>query len=106
MVRTANALNRPPLAPGANPVKLAADGKTLHKATYATDLRKGGYLIRLTGPTPDRFVGRTIPVQRRDGSQTQETLEKIVWTGKDEENGEAVALYKFLPKPIDDEIPF
>lgn len=90
------------LAPGANPVKRGGG----HRATYATDKRKGGYLIRVQGPSPDRFVGRTIPVHRRDGSETEETLDRVIWSGKDDESGDNVSLYKFLPKPLDDEIPF
>jgi len=78
-----------------------------HVATYAADKRKGGWLVRVAGPRPDMFSGRIIPVTRRDRSIGDESLERVVWTGKDEDTGENVALYKFAPKPQSlDEIPF
>jgi len=92
-----------------------ATPKRQHKATYATDKRKGGYMIRVIGPHAGEFVGREIPVTRKDDSENMEKLTQLVWTGVDtgtpEEpgTGKPVALYKFAPKPKDDtedEIPF
>jgi hypothetical protein len=74
-----------------------------HKATYAADKRKGGYLIRVEGPTPDRFAGREVPVTRRDGSSETERLDRLIWTGKDSESGKPVSLYTFVAKPRDAE---
>lgn len=73
--------------------------KRKHKATYATDKRNGGYLIRVAGPHANKFAGREVPVTTRDGAEHLEELEKMVWAGKDEQNGEPVALYKFKAKP-------
>lgn len=91
----------------------AAPAKRAHKATYATDKRKGGYLIRVIGPHAGDFAGREVPVVRRDDSESSEKLLKVVWTGKDEGTSEKpgtglpAALYTFAAKPRgDDEIPF
>lgn len=83
-------------------------GKRLHKATYATDKRKGGYLIRVAGPDAEKFLGREVPVTTRSGDEHAEKLIRVLWTGKDQETGENVALYTFESKPrdLDDEIPF
>lgn len=70
-----------------------------HRATYARDNRKGGYMVRVTGPYPERFAGREIPVTTRAGDEHTETLDKLVWAGKDKESGEPVALYTFVSKP-------
>lgn len=84
-----------------------ATPKRSHKATYATDKKKGGYLVRVAGPHAPDFAGREVPVTRRDGTEGLEMLEKVIWTGKDQESGETVALYKFASKPRDmDEIVF
>lgn len=83
--------------------------KRAHKATYATDKRKGGYLIRVIGPKANAFVGRLVPVTRKDNTETEEKLARLIWSGKDEETGAPVALYSFEPRPKDDlndEIPF
>jgi hypothetical protein len=88
--------------------------KRAHKATYATDKRKGGYLVRVIGPHAASFVGREIPITRRDDTESTETLERLIWTGIDKgtpENpgtGKPAALYSFKAKPRDeaDEIPF
>ncbi len=79
-----------------------------HKATYATDKLKGGYLIRVTGPNSNRFAGREVPVTTRAGDENMEKLEKLIWSGADKETGELVTLYKFAGKPKDDtdDIPF
>lgn len=82
--------------------------KRAHRATYATDKRQGGYLVRVSGPSANRFVSREVPVTRKDGAETNEKLLKLLWTGKDQETGEMVALYTFQARPKDfgDEIPF
>ncbi len=80
-----------------------------HRATYATDKRKGGYLIRVVGPNAARFKGRVVPVTLKDGKEGKETLSKLLWSGLDLTSGETVALYEFLAKPrdaVNDEIPF
>lgn len=81
-----------------------ADGAPapLHKATYARDKRKGGYLVRVAGPYPEAFAGRDVPVTRRDGSQSTEKLTGLIWSGIDEDSGDRVALYSFEPRPRDD----
>lgn len=88
--------------------------KRQHKATYARDKKKGGYLIRVIGPHAAQFAGREVPVTRRDDSESMETLSDLVWSGIDEGTpdnpgtGKPAALYAFVPKPKDpdDEIPF
>lgn len=88
--------------------KAAGDGKPQHRATYARDKKKGGYLIRVEGPHAGKFAGREVPVSRKDGSSDPETLTDLIWSGIDDESGKPVALYGFTPKPkeLDDEIPF
>ena len=80
------------------------------RATYASDNRNGGYMIRVEGPNSARFVGRVVPVTTRNGDEHMETLERLIWAGTDKETGKPVALYKFNSKPRDeameDEIPF
>lgn len=82
--------------------------KPTHRATYAADKRNGGYLIRVQGPYSNRFAGREVPVTLKSGEVKPEHLEKVIWTGKDEETGQPVTLYSFERKPqvLDDEIPF
>ena len=77
--------------------------KRAHKATYARDKRKGGYLVRVMGPYADRFAGREVPVTRKDNSESPEKLTHIVWSGKDAETGMPVSLYHFEPKPKDED---
>jgi hypothetical protein len=72
--------------------------KPKHRATYATDKRNGGYLIRVAGPYPEKFVGREIPVDTRGGETHMEKLVALVWAGTDQETGGRVALYKFEKK--------
>lgn len=76
-----------------------AETKRLHRATYATDKRNGGYLIRVAGPTPEKFAGREVPVTMKSGDEHTEKLERLIWVGKDQETGVPVALYKFVAKP-------
>lgn len=73
--------------------------KRLHRATYATDKRKGGYLIRVAGPHAGEFVGREVPVTLKNSDEQIEKLVKVLWSGKDTESGENVALYSFAAKP-------
>lgn len=86
---------------------IAPRGKRQHKATYATDKRKGGYLVRVQGPNANAFAGRKVPVTRKDDSEDIEELERLIWSGKDEETGQPCALYSFKAKPRDaDELAF
>lgn len=78
---------------------MAEATKPRHRATYATDKRNGGYNIRVAGPDANMFAGRDVPVTMKDGTTHTERLERVVWSGKDNETGENVALYKFLAKP-------
>lgn len=76
--------------------------KRLHRATYARDKRKGGYLIRVAGPTAERFAGREVPVTTKSGDEHMEKLTGLIWTGTDQESGEKVALYSFESRPRDE----
>lgn len=73
--------------------------KRNHKATYARDKRKGGYLIRVEGPYASAFAGREVPVTRMDGTEETEKLSGMIWSGHDRESGKPVALYSFEAKP-------
>lgn len=79
-----------------------------HRATYATDKKNGGYLIRIVGPYPEKFAGRDVPVMTKAGSEHTEKLARLIWTGPDADTGEKVALYKFEPAPRDksEVVPF
>lgn len=79
-----------------------ATQKRSHKATYARDKRKGGYLIRVTGPHADRFAGREVPVTTKDDNEHQEMLIALIWSGADTETGKPVALYSFASRPRDE----
>jgi len=76
-----------------------------HKATYARDKKKGGYLVRVIGPHAGDFAGREVPVTRRDDTETVEKLDTLVWSGIDEGTdtipgtGKPAALYTFIPHP-------
>ena len=85
----------------AHPVEKRAH---LHKATYARDKKKGGYLVRIAGPTAGVFAGREVPVSMLDGTEHVEKLVKLIWTGVDTGEyggraGEPIALYTFASKP-------
>jgi hypothetical protein len=85
-----------------------SDGRQ-HKATYARDKRKGGYLIRVAGPNAGRFAGREVPVTMKDDTEHTEKLTGLIWAGIDTETGAPVALYSFEAKPreeIADDLPF
>lgn len=87
----------------------------LHKATYASDKRSGGYNVRVVGPQATRFAGREVPVTTVKGDEHMEKLIKLLWSGVDtgteklQGTNLPVALYSFLSRPkdiADDEIPF
>jgi len=78
---------------------MAQNKKRNHKASYAKDKRKGGYLIRVAGPNANAFAGREVPVTTKNGDEHTETLDSLVWAGVDKESGENVALYTFVAKP-------
>lgn len=84
----------------ATPVKQGT--KRLHKATFASDKKNGGYLIRVQGPTPNVFAGKIVPVVKMNDDESAEALERLVWFGKDAESGIPVALYTFTQKPRKD----
>jgi len=80
--------------------KEAEKKKRAHKASYATDKKKGGYLIRVAGPNANQFAGREVPVSMKNSNEEHmEKLVKLIWSGKDQETGENVALYAFEAKP-------
>jgi len=80
----------------------AAPAKRQHRATYATDKRKGGYLIRVVGPYAEKFAGREVPVTTRANAEHLENLTRLIWQGADQDTGEPVALYAFESKPRGD----
>lgn len=82
--------------------------KVQHKATYARDKKKGGYLVRVIGPHAAAFAGRKVPVTRKDDTQETETLDALIWSGNDDETGKPCALYSFVAKPKEEmpEVPF
>lgn len=78
---------------------MAPQQKRAHRATYASDKKKGGYLIRVAGPNSNLFAGREVPVTTIKGAEHNEQLTKLIWTGTDKETGEPVSLYTFLARP-------
>jgi hypothetical protein len=82
----------------------ATPKKRQHLATYSRDKKKGGWMIRVEGPTPNMFAGREVPVLMKDRSEQMETLDALIWFGTDEESGKPVALYSFTPKPREEHI--
>lgn len=89
----------------------AKEGRS-HRATYARDKKKGGYIVRVQGPQCNRFAGRSVPVEKRDGEENPEMLTELIWSGMDDGviSGYVgpVALYSFEAKPPEkmEEIPF
>jgi len=75
-----------------------------HRASYATDKRNGGYLVRVEGPRAGDFVGREVPVTRLDRSENTEKLVRLIWKGVDKETASPCALYKFEPRPRDNSL--
>lgn len=94
----------------------APKNKGGHRATYARDKRHGGYIIRVTGPTPEKFAGRDVPVERSDHSVGTEKLTTLITSGIQDAKsaqfggvpGEPYALYHFAPRPREEveEVPF
>lgn len=82
---------------------MATKVKRQHKATYARDKKKGGYLIRVEGPFSNRFSGRDVPVTMKSGDENTETLDALIWSGKDKESGNPVSLYSFIPVPKEED---
>ena len=81
----------------------------LHRATYARDRKKGGYLVRVEGPYANAFAGREVPVTLKNGTENPEELDRLIWTGKDQESGKPIALYSFVPRPREEneeDLPF
>jgi hypothetical protein len=89
---------------GAIATVVKSGAKRAHKATFATDKRNGGYLVRVIGPHANAFGGKIVPVVKRDDSETMEELGRVVWfgidTGTEQQpgTGKPVALYTFIPK--------
>lgn len=92
---------------GLVPATKAREGR-LHYACYASDKRNGGWNVRVSGPAANTFAGKSVPVEQKNGSENVEELDRLLWSGPDQETGELVGLYSFKPKPRDkeDEIPF
>ena len=87
---------------------MAEKPKRQHKATFARDKHKGGYLIRVEGTFSNRFSNKEVPVTLKSGDEKMQTLENVVWSGKDKESGLPVTLYTFVqvPKEELEDIPF
>lgn len=81
------------------PNAAGAKDKRKHRASYAKDKRKGGYLVRVEGPHSNSFAGTEVPVSLRDGTEQKEKLDVLIWTGKDKETLQPVSLYSFVVKP-------
>ena len=60
----------------------------MNNATY-TQLRNGSWGIRVAGTAG---VGQTITVTKKDGSNKTETVQKVLWTGRDSKSGQTVSL--------------
>ncbi|MDE2021178.1 MAG: hypothetical protein KGJ13_12655 [Patescibacteria group bacterium] len=86
--------------------------KRSHKAGYARDKLKGGYIIRVQGPHAASFAGRQVPVTSKDGAETMEQLTDLIWSGMDDGKVSGYvghcALYHFEARPRgeEDEILF
>lgn len=87
-----------------SPSDTSSKGK--HRATYARDNRTGKYLVRVTGPHSNKFVKKEVPVTRLDGSTSNETLTKVIWSGVNDDADKGplgpVTLYAFEPRPADE----
>lgn len=72
-----------------------------HVAGWARDKLHGGYLIRVVGPHATAFAGRTVPVTRNDGTESEEKLTKLIASGIDDgkvnaaNKGQPWALYQY-----------
>ena len=88
---------------------MAKAAERSHRATYSTDKKNGGYIIRVEGPKANQFAGRTVPVTLKNNKgEHEEKLTRLIWSGVDKESGANVALYAFesRPKVQEDEIVF
>ncbi len=94
-------------APPPRPELPSKDGRN-HRASYAKDKMKGGYNIRVVGPSALKMGHRWLPVTRVDGSENMEFTMDIVYSGKDDDTGQPLALFTMwkAPKETEDEIPF
>jgi hypothetical protein len=57
-------------------------------ASY-TKLKDGSWGVRASGKLTD---GATVVVSKRDGSTKPETIQKVLWSGKDQKTGAIVSL--------------
>jgi hypothetical protein len=88
---------------------MAKAAERSHRATYSTDKRNGGYIIRVEGPKANMFAGRTVPVTLKNNKgEHEEKLIRLIWSGTDKESGALVGLYAFESKPreVEDSITF
>ena len=84
-----------------------APPKRAHRATYANDKRNGGYIVRVEGPHATKFSKRTVPVTRRDNTESLEELTTLIWGGTDETTKLPIALYAFKRKaPTTEQVEF
>lgn len=89
--------------------KSKTESKRRHRATYAADKRNGGWLVRITGPNADRFVDVEVPVTMKDGTEHQEKLTRLIWSGPDvdpksgDPTGLKAGLYRFESRPRETE---
>lgn len=83
------------------PANIKPVGERTHRATFASDNRAGGYMVRVEGPSAKLFAKREVPVTRYDGTETVVKLDKLIWEGPDAESGRPVALYKFVKNPAE-----
>lgn len=108
MARTKGALNKPKgeeIELGANPVKVSGE----HRASFSWDKMAAAWRIFVVGPRANMFAGRTIPVRTKNGDNAEETLSELVHTGVLEQGDDAgsnFAIYTFIQKPMNDDIPF
>lgn len=93
--------------PPPRPELPSKDGRS-HRASYAKDRVKGGYNVRIVGPSAPKLGNRWVPVTRVDGSENMEYVRDIIWSGTDDDTGQPVALFEMwkAPKDEQDEIPF
>lgn len=84
--------------------KTPAKTERQHKATYSRDKRTGGYNINVEGPHAAEFAGREVPVVTKDGKESMEKLDRMLWSGDSKLNpGTPAALYSFTAKPREEQ---
>ena len=71
--------------------------KRAHLAKFKR-LRNGAWGVIVTGPQAGAFAGRTIPVTKRDKSETTVTTSKLLWTGPAKFGGGQAAIYSIAGK--------